>query len=495
MPESQPSVERLWQATLEHSPVGMSLVSPTGEMLAANRALCAMLGYTEEQLKALSFQQFTHPDDLQADLDLFAETLAGRRTSYRMIKRYIRADGSIIWADLSVALLRDEDGTPLHFIGQISDVTRQHLDRQELTAALAVIDRQSRKAQAILDSVDVGLVLLDRDGHYEQMNRRHQDFMEQAFPDGHAGRAGQLGEVFAQDATTPLDRDGMPTIRAVGGEEFDDYRIWVGADPATRRALSVSARLVRDPDGAPAGAALAYKDITDLMRALRAQEDFVADVSHELRSPLTSVLGHLELLLESDRVPPELVRQLMVIQRNAERLLLLVSDLLATAGQREGLPVMARTSADLADLTREVVESVQPTADAAAVTIDVDLPDAVPACVDARRLRQVVDNLVSNAVKYTDAGGRVDVRLRALDGLAELTVADTGIGIAADDLEQLFEPFFRADEARRRVSPGVGLGLGIARSIVEAHGGRVAVSSEPGEGSRFVVTLPTTPAG
>ena len=95
----------------------------------------------------------------------------------------------------------------------------------------------------------------------------------------------------------------MPTVRAVRGEEFDDYRIWVGADPGTRRALSVSARLVRDPDGAPAGAALAYKDITDLMRALRAQEDFVADVSHELRSPLTSVLGHLELLLESERSP------------------------------------------------------------------------------------------------------------------------------------------------------------------------------------------------
>ncbi len=490
MAESQPSVERLWQAALEHSPIGMTIVSPSGELLTANRALCAMLGYSEDELRVLTFQEITHPEDLGADLEFFEQTLAGERVSYRILKRYLHADGSVVWGDLSVALLRSDDGRPLHFISQIVDVTVQQRDREQLTRAMGVIDRESRKSQAILDTVDVGLVLLDRNGHYEQVNRRHRDFMAQAFPAGHAGQAGQLGEVFAQDGVTLLDRDRMPTVRAVSGEEFDDYRIWVGADPATRRALSVSARLVRDPDGSPAGATLAYKDITDLMRALRAREDFVADVSHELRSPLTSVLGHLELLLESERVPPELVRQLMVIQRNAERLLLLVSDLLATAGQREGPPVLSRSAVDLAGLTREVVESAQPAADVAAVAIEVDLPDALPAVVDDHRLRQVVDNLVSNAVKYTDAGGRVEVRLRARDGVAELTVADTGIGISADDLEQLFVPFFRADEARRRVSPGVGLGLGIARSIVDAHGGRVEVSSEPGEGSRFVVTIP-----
>ncbi len=148
-------------------------------------------------------------------------------------------------------------------------------------------------------------MLLDSDGHYEQVNRRHRDFIEQAFPAGHAGQAGQLGEVFAagrRHADGPRSRCRRSGRSA--GEEFDDYRIWVGADPATRRALSVSARLVRDPDGSPAGAVLAYKDITDLMRALQAQEDFVADISHELRSPLTSVLGHLELLLESDEPAP-----------------------------------------------------------------------------------------------------------------------------------------------------------------------------------------------
>ena len=490
MHESQPSVERLWRTTLEHSPVGMTIVSPTGELLTANRALCAMLGYSEDELRVLTFPQITHPADLEADLDLFEQTLAGKRSSYRMLKRYLHADGSVVWGDLSVALLRGEDGAPLHFISQIVDVTVQQADRERLTQAMGVIDRQSRKAQAILDTVDVGLVLLDQNGHYEQMNLRHRDFIEQAYPAGHAGQAGQLGEVFADDAATLLSYDQMPTVRAVRGEEFDDYRIWVGADPGTRRALSVSARLVRDPDGAPAGAALAYKDITDLMRALRAQEDFVADVSHELRSPLTSVLGHLELLLESERLPPELRHQVEVMQRNTDRLRDLVSDLLETAALRDGPPLLAPSPTDVALVAREVVESAQPTADAAGVALTVDAPGEVSAVVDDRRIRQVLDNLVSNAVKYTDTGGRVDVRLRIVDGVVELTVADDGIGIMDEELDQLFIPFFRTEAARRRVSPGVGLGLGIVRAIVEAHGGQVDVASTPGEGSSFVVTLP-----
>ncbi|MGZ5400701.1 MAG: hypothetical protein ACXWDM_11890, partial [Nocardioides sp.] len=141
---------------------------------------------------------------------------------------------------------------------------------------------------AILDTVDVGLVLLDHTGAYRSHNRRHDDFMRLAYHDGHAGLAGQLGKVFGPDAVTLLGREAMPTYRAASGEEFDDCRIWVGDDPLTRRALSVSARTVHD-DGDFAGAALAYKDVTDFMRALNVKDEFVASVSHELRTPLTSI--------------------------------------------------------------------------------------------------------------------------------------------------------------------------------------------------------------
>ena len=355
---------------------------------------------------------------------------------------------------------------------------------------MEVIDRQSRQAQAILDTVDVGLVMIDSSGRYERTNRRHTDFVALAYPDGHDGRAGQLGLVFAADATTLLTREQMPTTRAVEGEEFDDYRVWVGDDPLTRRALSISARAVRDPSGALVGTVLAYKDVTDLVRALQGQEDFVAAVSHELRSPLSSVLGHTELLLESEELTDDVARGLEVIKRNSVRLQTLVSDLLQTALQRESSPVLSCSSTDLTRLVREVVESAMLGAKADGIGLVLDAPDPVLALVDPPQLRQVVDNLVSNALKYTDSGGQVVVALRADEHRVEISVADTGIGIAAGDLDRLFTPFFRARQARERMAPGVGLGLGISRAIVDAHGGLLEVDSAPGRGSTFRATLP-----
>ncbi len=470
----------------------MCLVTADGSLLSANRAMCTMLGYTEDELKQLTFREITHPDDLEGGLAFVQETLAGRRTSFRTTKRYLHADGSIVWGDLSTALVRGDDGAPTHFISQIVDVTSARLDRERLARAREIIDRQSLEAQVILDTVDVGLVLIAPDGRYERINRRHADFIALAYPEGHDGGAGQLGLVYASDGTTPLTREQMPTIRGVGGEEFDDYRIWVGDDPATRLALSVFARSLRDPTGAFVGAVLAYKDVSELVRALRAQEDFVTAVSHELRSPLSSVLGHTELLLESDALPDDVQHGLEVVKRNSVRLQHLVADLLETGQQREGT-TLSRSWIDVASLVREVVESALPGAAARGVTLDLEAPSTALAHVDPPRLRQVVDNLVSNAVKYTDRAGRVAVGVRIDEHNVEISVSDDGIGIAHDDLARLFTPFFRTRQARARMSPGVGLGLGISRAIVDAHGGLLEVDSLPGRGSTFRATLPLGP--
>ncbi|MFC5012072.1 ATP-binding protein [Nocardioides plantarum] len=500
---SEPSgAERLWQLTMEHSPVGMTLVSPDGLLLSANRSLCTMLGRTEQELRGSAFQVLTHPDDLAAHQRLFDETIAGSRSSYRITKRCVRADGSTLWGDLSVVLLRDEDGRPLHLIGQINDVSRPREDRERLSEASRVIDRHRRTAEAILDTVDLGMVLIDRDGHYEQWNRRHSDFLELAYPEGHLGQAGQTGHVFAADGVTVLASEDMPTTRAVRGEEFDDYRIWVGDDPTTRRALAVSARAVRDPSGAFTGAVLGYSDITDLMRALRSREEFLALVSHELRTPLTSVLGHLELLTDRDDLPPDVRHQLRVVQRNSHRLQGLVADLLLSASRRDGTVALTRSATDLTGVLRDAVEAAVPTASTCGVELVTDLPapaseaaleaasEAASLVVDRERMRQVLDNLISNALKYTERGGRVEVRQHVAAAEVEIVVTDTGIGIDSDDLDRVFTPFFRAKGALERAAPGAGLGLGIARSIVAAHGGRIEIGSTPDHGTWVRVLLP-----
>ena len=482
--------EQLWRLTVERSPVGMTLVSPDGRLLSANRALCQMLGYSEQELRQLSFQQITHPEDLAADVTLYEETLAGVRSSYRMVKRYLRSDGHVVWGDLSVALLRDDNRDPIHFIAQILDITEQREDQTRLASALELIDEQHRRAEAILDTVDVGLVLLDREGRYQTMNRRHHQFMALAFADGHAGAAGQLGAVYSADGTRLLSGEEMPSFRAARGEEFDDVQIWVGRDPLVRRAVSVSARTVRDQDGRFAGAALAYKDVTDLVRALQVKDDFVAGVSHELRTPLASVLGHLELLCARDDLPPDTAPQLDAALRNAVRLRRLVDDLISSAEIQDGKLQLEIRPTDLTAVVVEAVEAAQVGAVARGIAVDLHAPDRLVIGADRDRLRQVVDNLLLNAVKYTDAGGRVAVSLLEEADQVRLEVTDTGIGIAEADLTQVFTRFFRTRAARRRPVAGVGLGLNIADALVAAHGGMIEVESTPGEGSCFRVTLP-----
>jgi signal transduction histidine kinase len=360
---------------------------------------------------------------------------------------------------------------------------------ERLSETLEELDHQRLFSQAILETVDVGLVLLDKDGGYRAMNRRHADFMRLAFPGGHDGRAGQLGMVYLPDGKTLYTREQMPTTRAARGEEFDDARMWVGDDPRTRRALSVSARSVVNDQGEFAGAALAYKDVTDFMRALRVKDEFVSSVSHELRTPLTSIRGYVDLLLEQPGLDEESTQFLHIVSRNADRLDRLVADLLHTAQVDEGPMHVVRTRTDLSAVVRESVEAARPVADVAGLYLDLDAPEHLWVMVDAQRIAQVVDNLISNAIKYTQQGG-VSVRVTEDLTHVEIAVSDTGIGIEARDRDRLFTRFFRARHAEEQSIQGVGLGLSITKSIVESHGGRIEVESEIGKGSVFRVRLP-----
>ncbi len=483
-------IDDLWRLTLQHSPIGMVLVGLDGALLMVNRAMCTMLGYDAESLTRKDFQELTHPADLEGDLEQFGRAVAGEIDSYRRRKRYVHADGHIVWGDLSVALVRGQDGSPRHLISQILDVTEQRDHEQRLEAAREELEREHQTLEAVFEAVSVGLLLISSDGRYERMNRRHRETLSMPFPEGHDGEAGQLGHVYLVDGKTLMSKEDMPSYRAVQGEEFDAYTYWVGDDPLTRAAFSSSARQVRGPDGERLGAALAYQEITDLMRAMKVQDQFVSSVSHELRTPLTSVLGHLEMLCEHEGLPSDVVAQLRVVQRNALRLQALLSDLLHVGQAGEDSLQLQRAPVDLARLVDDAVVAVRPDAEKSGMTVEVELPAHLPAVVDEQRIRQVVDNLLSNAVKYGGADGSVTVALRQGADEIELAVSDTGIGIAPEEVDHVFGRFFRGGAALGQHIPGTGLGLNIVSSIVAAHDGRVTLESEVGRGSTFRVTLP-----
>jgi two-component system, OmpR family, phosphate regulon sensor histidine kinase PhoR len=381
---------------------------------------------------------------------------------------------------------------------------RRRLEEQGslLTQTLDEFRNQRQLTDAVVRSVDVGLLALGRDGAYESMNPRHQEFLRLAFPEGHRGVAGQAGDVFAADNSTQLDHDQMPSVRAINGEAFSDYTIWIGRDPSARLAISVSSRPMFDDEGNFDGAVLAYHDITDLMRALRVKDEFVASVSHELRTPLTSIIGYLGLANEHvDDLPEEVAHYLTVAGRNADRLLALVSDLLTTAQAESTALRLSPAPTDLSALVRQCLADVAQQAEVAGLDVDAEIETLPLVVADASRLSQVVDNLLSNAVKYTPPGGTVSLTLERGEYGAVFVVRDTGIGVGELDQHSLFTKFFRARNASEHAIPGIGLGLVITKAIIEAHGGTIEFESQEGVGTSvrvtlpFVVTAPLPPIG
>ncbi|GAB2588112.1 hypothetical protein Aab01nite_49210 [Paractinoplanes abujensis] len=224
--------------------------------------------------------------------------------------------------------------------------------------------------------------------------------------------------------------------------------------------------------------------------------DFMSTVSHELRTPLTSISGYLELMRDSE--PGELSdaqrKMLEVISRNTKRLRDLIEDILTLSKIESGSYGSDRTPLDLAKVIDKALVGVGPVAARNAVALHLDVRGPLPVHGDGAQLDRVLDNVLANAVKFTPAGGTVTVRAESRDGHAVLAVADTGMGIPADEQQALFVRFFRATNAIKQAVPGTGLGLAIVRTIIDNHDGSITVDSTENVGTTVTITLPSQPA-
>jgi heavy metal sensor kinase len=226
-----------------------------------------------------------------------------------------------------------------------------------------------------------------------------------------------------------------------------------------------------------------------LEAAFAHQARFTSDASHELRTPVSVVLTQTQTALARERDASEYREALQACQRAAQRMRKLTHSLLALARLDAGQDPMRREEMDLSRVTRECVEMVRPLAAERNVELRCDLPP-VPCPGDAERVSQVATNLLSNAIQFNHPGGEVRVSTRAENGVAVLSVADTGQGIPTQDLPHIFERFYRVDQSRSGAQGGTGLGLAISKAIVDAHSGSIEVFSQPGAGSTFTVKLP-----
>ena len=361
--------EERFRTNFENAAVGMAQVGLDGFFLKVNHKLCEISGYSEKELLSQTFMMITHPDDVERDVEYFRLLREGKIDAYQIEKRYIRKDGNLVWISLSVGLQHDRNGSPLHFLPVMVDIT----DRKRAEEAL------------------------------------------------------------------------------IGAKE-------------------------------------------DAEAASRAKSEFLANMSHELRTPMTVIMGAVQHLLLSTPGPGQ--REFLeMTDRSAHRLLAIIDDLLDISRIEAKKLKIEENEFDLRGCLRQSTEifTRQAMEKGICLTCEVDPETPIHVIGDAQRIEQVMVNLIGNAVKFTDQG-EVKVRVESSEGNMIFSVSDTGIGIPAGKMDQLFEPFTQVDSSRTRRYGGTGLGLAICRELAALMGGAIRATSTEGRGSTFSVTLPLKPA-
>ncbi|HWE39898.1 MAG TPA: ATP-binding protein [Isosphaeraceae bacterium] len=355
-----------------------------------------------------------------------------------------------------------------------------------LEGRIAAAEREGQQLAAVLSGMAEGVVAVD--------DRRRLVFANDAAARMLGLERGAVGRLVAELIRSPGVQEAVGDTLAGPGTYRGEVVV-----PA-REARPGSSELIMAIHGTPLpgpppGAVLVFHDVTELRRVERMRQDFVANASHELKTPLASIKACAETLLDGalhdDRVNLRFLRQ---IDEQTDRLNRLILDLLSLARLESGEEVFDHAPLPLMPVLRDIIESHRGRADAKGLSYGLDpgpIDDATEVVADEEAVRQILDNLIDNAIKYTPDGGRVRVACRRDDdGHLAVEVADTGVGIPRDDLPRVFERFYRVDKARSRALGGTGLGLSIVKHLVQSVGGQVSVASRLGAGSTFTVRLP-----
>lgn len=366
-----------------------------------------------------------------------------------------------------------------------SAVERAAREREEAVREREQAVLEQERAGVILrtvaDEVNVALAFLDEQHQVILDNRVSRELAHLA---GFDPATGTLEHAYDADGFTPLPPERQPVVRVIGGETIRDVLYCVGP-PGRQRATMNNGRPVIDEHGRYRGAVLVGHDVTDLLEAVRSREASLATLSHELRTPLTAMIGHLELLEDSD-LPEEVRRPLRAMSRGADQLQDLAERFLAASSTA---PTPKPSGLRVRDVVERAVEQLR---EAASVPLRIGVPAAIDVHADPAMLERLLRILLRNAIAYTDEGA-IDVGAeRGQDGTT-LIVQDTGMGVPAADLPRIFDRFHRGANAVRREIRGTGLGLAIARGLVEAHGGTLTVASTEGTGTTVRASFPDRP--
>jgi len=540
--------EERFRVMFDQAAVGIALVGLDGYFIQVNPAMSEITGYSTDELLQMRIQDISHPEEQQVDFDQFQRVVAREINGYSVEKRYFHKDGSIIWVNVTVSAVWDSNGQPKYGVGIIEDISERQAalrERKRAEASQQFLVKASTMLAASLDYettlnnvahlavpsladwclVDVfhadasirqiAIACADpsKQATLEELRRRYppdpkkpnsawqrllkgesilypeltdSQMVASAQNDQHLQLLRSLGKRSVMVVPIQSRQQVLGVISFAASESGRCYNpgdLALAEDIARRAATAIdNARLYRDSEAARNAA----------QEANRMKDEFLAILSHELRSPLNAILGWTQMLRTRKLSEEATARALETIERNARVQTQLIEDLLDVSSIIRGKLSLNIRPLNLASVIDAAINTVRPAADAKGIQLEF-IPSAKAGLIsgDANRLQQVIWNLLSNSIKFTPQGGRVEVRVDSDSLYTQIQVTDTGKGINPEFLPHVFDRFRQADSTTTRSYGGLGLGLAIVRHLVELHGGTVQAES-PGEeqGATFTVKLP-----
>jgi two-component system phosphate regulon sensor histidine kinase PhoR len=407
-----------------------------------------------------------------------------------LVLRYVQTPLRNFLEQLRILTLLGADGItaermPLFRDKELRETARAVNEMLEETARRTEsIRREREKFASILDELSDGVLAVDAEGRVTYLNNQARELLDVRDGDPKGRLVSEITRIEdVQSALSDCLEEQSP-VRHEGKQ----------VSPDEERILNIDATPLRDPDGELVGAVAAIHDVTELRRLQTVRQDFVANVSHELKTPITAIQGLVETLAGDDDMEVE-TRQRFIekIRNQTLRMSDMVEDLLTISRLESDDKPSEQQRFNLLDPIREAVETVQPSAQRKDHELETQLPEEPPYVEgDPAAVRRLLNNLLENAVKYTGEGGQIELRVRRDGDSALIEVEDNGAGIEPRKQERIFERFYRVDDARTRDAGGTGLGLAIVKHLTLTLNGEIEVESTPGRGSTFTVSLPLT---
>ena len=489
--------EKLYRRIVETAREGIWIIDKDARTLFVNQSLADMLGYTIEEMIGRASFEFVFDEDTKLAKDLFEKRKAGD-TSPRDV-RCRRKDGGVMWASVTSSRLSEDDDTMDGLIGKLTDITERKLAEEALRQS------EERFAKAFEASpialtitslktgrlIEVNETFVRLSGYTREEAVGHTT-LELGLWSNSADREEELGMVAERGQVRNIEyrfrmKDGTELLGLLSAERLD-----IGGEPC---ALTVIEDITERKRAEAERADLLKREREARQvaeAASKMKDEFLATLSHELRTPLNAIIGWSDMLCRNQVESSLIGHAVEVINRNAKSQAQLIEDLLDVSRIITGKLQLELRPVNLLSVISAAADIMRPVAEGKGIRLDTRFVTSVgKVSGDPTRLQQVMWNLLSNSIKFTPRGGKIEIKVVEVDSMVEVTVSDTGQGIKPDFLPYIFDRFSQGDSSRTRTHSGLGLGLAIVQSLVNLHGGAARAFSEgEGRGATFTVNLP-----